>query len=51
MKKELPHCSVEGCMDAAGIIMNGTLLCGQHVTEALERRRVSLERQRTDEAQ
>ena len=38
MKKELPQCSVEGCPDAAGIIMNGTLLCGQHANEALERR-------------
>jgi hypothetical protein len=51
MKKELPQCSIEGCLDAAGMIMNGTLLCGQHANEALERRRADLERQRTDEPQ
>jgi len=30
--------------------MNGTLLCGQHANEALERRRADLERQKTGEA-
>jgi hypothetical protein len=51
MKKELPQCSVDGCLDAAGIIMNGTLLCGAHANEALERRRADLKRLRTDEPQ
>ena len=50
MKKELPQCSVEGCPDVAGIIMNGTLLCGQHANEALERRRADLENRKTGEA-
>jgi len=49
-KKELPQCSVEGCFDAASIIFNGLLLCGLHANEALERRRVEMERGNADEA-
>ena len=44
MKQELPKCSEPGCLNAAGIIMNGSLLCGEHANEALERRRAELRR-------
>ena len=43
-KQELPKCSEPGCLNAAGIIMNGCLLCGDHANEALERRRAELQR-------
>lgn len=42
VKQELPKCSEAGCSNAAGIIMNGSLLCGEHANEALERRRAEL---------
>jgi hypothetical protein len=41
-KQQLPQCSMEDCFNAAGVILNGTLLCGEHANEALERRRDSL---------
>lgn len=41
-KQELPQCSVRGCVNAAGIIMDGALLCGAHANEAFERRRRAL---------
>ena len=41
-KQELPQCSVPGCESAAGVIMDGTLLCGAHANEALERRRATI---------
>ena len=44
VKQELPKCSEPGCLHAAGIIMNGSLLCGEHANEALERRRAELRR-------
>ena len=40
----MPKCSKPGCLSAAGIIMNGSLLCGEHANEALERRRAELQR-------
>ena len=46
-KQELPQCSVQGCVSAAGIIMNGDLLCGAHANEALERRRAALKYRKT----
>ena len=38
-KPVLPPCSVAGCIDAAGVIIDEALLCPQHGNEALERRR------------
>jgi len=37
-RQELPQCSKEGCFNAAGIILDGALFCGDHANEALERR-------------
>jgi len=42
VKQELPKCSKPDCLKAAGIIMNGDLLCGEHASEALERRRAEM---------
>ena len=44
VKQELPKCSEPTCLNAAGIIMNGSLLCGEHANEALERRRAEMRR-------
>ena len=41
-RQELPQCSMDGCFNAAGVIFDGALLCGEHANEALERRRDSL---------
>ena len=48
-KQELPQCSVDGCVMAAGIIMNGELLCGAHANEALERRRAGMKTRGDDD--
>ena len=37
--RELPQCSVEGCPNAAGAVMDGALLCGLHASQALLHRR------------
>jgi len=34
----LPLCSVRDCNRAAGAIIDGALLCGEHAVEELERR-------------
>ena len=36
--RELACCSVTFCRNAAGAVVDGTLLCGQHASEALRRR-------------
>jgi len=41
-KQQLPTCSIEGCLNSAGINFDGILLCGEHANEALERRRDAL---------
>lgn len=38
---ELQPCSVAGCPEAAGAIVDGNLLCFDHAAEALQRRRGS----------
>jgi hypothetical protein len=40
-KHDLPPCSVKGCNRAAGVIMNGAMLCPKHASEALEARRAA----------
>ena len=40
-KPVLPPCSVGGCIDAAGVIIDEALLCPHHGNEALERRRAA----------
>jgi hypothetical protein len=40
-KPALPLCSVDGCIDDAGVIIDGALLCPHHGHEMLERRRAS----------
>ena len=32
----LPPCSVRDCTSAAGVILNGALLCGEHAKAALD---------------
>jgi hypothetical protein len=39
-KPELPPCSVRGCKRAAGAIINGVLLCGEHAVTEFERVRL-----------
>ena len=38
----LQPCSVLGCTRAAGVILNGALLCGEHANEALAKRKEEL---------
>ena len=38
-KPVLPPCSVDGCIDAAGVIVDGAVLCPHHGIDALERLR------------
>lgn len=40
MRPVLPPCSVRDCPNAAGAIINGVLLCGEHAVEELERRKL-----------
>jgi hypothetical protein len=40
-KQDLPPCSVPNCNRAAGAIINGALLCGEHAVEEMERLRLS----------
>ena len=49
-KKELPQCSIEGCCEAAGVIFDGELLCGQHANEAFEQRQTHSQAPASDEA-
>ena len=37
IKPVLPPCSVAGCRNAAGAIINEALLCGEHAKIELER--------------
>jgi len=39
-KPDLPPCSVWHCKRAAGAIINGSLLCGEHAVEDLEKLRM-----------
>jgi hypothetical protein len=39
-KPDLPPCSVRDCKRAAGAIINGALLCGEHAMEELEKRKL-----------
>jgi hypothetical protein len=48
-KQELPQCSMEGCSNAAGVILDGALFCGEHANEALERWRGSLPQSDSEE--
>lgn len=34
----LPPCSVDRCKRAAGAIINGELLCGEHAVEVMQNR-------------
>ena len=34
-KPDLPPCSVRDCKQAAGAIINGALLCGEHAVKEL----------------
>jgi hypothetical protein len=36
-KPDLPPCSVGDCKHAAGAIINGVLLCGEHAVAQLEK--------------
>lgn len=38
-KPDLPKCSVKGCTHAAGVIIGGSLLCGEHASEAIGKAR------------
>jgi hypothetical protein len=46
-KPVLPPCSVRDCKRAAGAIINGALLCGEHAVGELERF-LQLRRAKTD---
>jgi hypothetical protein len=37
-KPDLPPCSVQHCKLAAGAIIDGALLCGQHALEEMQKR-------------
>ena len=37
--RELPACSVSGCGNAAGAVVDGALVCGLHASQALLHRR------------
>jgi len=39
-KHNLPPCSVRDCERAAGAIISGALLCGEHAVAELKRRRL-----------
>lgn len=40
---------MEGCLNAAGVILDGDLFCGEHANEALERWRVELPQSDSEE--
>lgn len=36
--RELPFCSIRDCENAAGAVIEGALLCGEHANEVFSRR-------------
>ena len=44
MKPELPSCSVLRCDRVAGAVVDGSLLCGEHAVEAMQRRKLRANR-------